>query len=283
MSSVHSCKYPLFYVFKIVPVFRSTHRSSSLQGLELSAVVELVIAVGFLLVSALGQKHLLVCQVRHWGFRWTRMRRNSEPLGVLTTYDQGSSHFLVTFAGLHTLDRVSYMATVCPGIGSCRSLATFLSCWSFCTCWWCCICSMSLSLVAERCSRPLEGSCVLYILWLRSFAGAGSLLSTGVVRYASSPRQGSSPDASAFLSISFTVWTILSLNPLLLGYASELVVCSMPQLLQFNALNSLLSYCGPLSVMIASVMPYSANTDLRWFMTATDVVELSFLTMGNLL
>ena len=33
------------------------------QGLELSAVVELVTTVGFLLESAFGQKHSLVCQV----------------------------------------------------------------------------------------------------------------------------------------------------------------------------------------------------------------------------
>lgn len=35
------------------------------QGLELSAVVELVTAVGFLLVSVLGQKHLLVRRFQH--------------------------------------------------------------------------------------------------------------------------------------------------------------------------------------------------------------------------
>ena len=46
--------------------FLSLHKDpQEPQGLELSAAVELVTAVGFLLVSALGQKHLLVRRVQH--------------------------------------------------------------------------------------------------------------------------------------------------------------------------------------------------------------------------
>ena len=42
-------------------------------------------------------------------------------------------------------------------------------------------------------------------------------------------------------------------------------------------------YWGPLSDTTVSGVPCSANTDLRWLITAADVVEFSFLTIGFLL
>ena len=40
---------------------------------------------------------------------------------------------------------------------------------------------------------------------------------------------------------------------------------------------------GPLSDTRVSGIACSANTDLRWFITAADVDEISFLTVGYLL
>ena len=58
--------------------------------------------------------------------------------------------------------------------------------------------------------------------------GDGKMLSTGVVRYVSSARYGSCPEASAFPRRFFTVWTDRSTKPLLCGYSGELVTWSMP-------------------------------------------------------
>ena len=67
--------------------------------------------------------------------------------------------------------------------------------------------------------------------------GDGKMLSTGVVRYVSSARYGSCPEASAFPRRFFTVWTDRSTKPLLCGYSGELVTWSMPHCLQ-KAANS---------------------------------------------
>ena len=145
-----------------------------------------------------------------------------------------------------------------------------------------CSCFLWLSKACVRCSRPLHGNCVRYSLWFSSWAGDGKLLSTGVVRYVGSARYGSCHEASAFRSRFFTVWTDRSMNPLLYGYNSELVTWSMPHCLQ-KAANCWLLYWGSLSDTRVSAILCSANTDLRWFITAADVDELSFLMMGYLL
>ena len=143
MSSVYSCKYPLFYVSIIDPVFRSIKvYKLSLRGGRIARPLLVVTqgspeatGAGAVCRGGTGDNCGVSTGVCVWPEAlacvpgWERdFRRNSEPLGVLTTYDLGSSHFLISFAGLHTLDRVSYMAIVCPDKRSCRSFVTFLSC-----------------------------------------------------------------------------------------------------------------------------------------------------------
>ena len=62
------------------------------------------------------------------GFRCIRLRRNSEPLVVLTAYDRGSSSLSSTSAVVQVFDDGLYTATACPDDKSFSSLLCLCPC-----------------------------------------------------------------------------------------------------------------------------------------------------------
>ena len=62
------------------------------------------------------------------GFRCIRLRRNSEPLVVLTTYDRGSSSLSLTEAVVQVFEDGLYTATACPDDKSSSSLLCHCPC-----------------------------------------------------------------------------------------------------------------------------------------------------------
>ena len=62
------------------------------------------------------------------GFRCIRLRRNSESLVVLTTYDRGSSSLSLTSAVVQVFDDGLYTATACPDDKSSCSLLCLCPC-----------------------------------------------------------------------------------------------------------------------------------------------------------
>ena len=62
------------------------------------------------------------------GFRFIRLRRNSEPLAVLTTHDRGSSSLFLTSAMVQVFEDGLYTATACPDDKSSSSLLCLCPC-----------------------------------------------------------------------------------------------------------------------------------------------------------
>ena len=62
------------------------------------------------------------------GLRCIRLRRTSEPLLVLTTYDRGSSSLSLTSAVVQVFDDGLYTATACPDDKSPSSLLCLCPC-----------------------------------------------------------------------------------------------------------------------------------------------------------